>query len=297
VLSSLDFAFTYQMQSKQPLQVLGNGGVALRIKAQDGWERTIRLSPPQPLVGPDVTLWFSLNLDAARLLIAAVENETGSRSDWYDFTVVPVVRMAGQQGTRHFDDTFAPTYHLRYDRVHITPDATMSQTQPKLGPVLVRSTRHLGIAGIALPFALARWFGAIGALVAVACAVLLVPSTPAPLQAETRAAKGTAPPAPAGAKAAPSPSPAAAPSAPSPPPTAMPAAMTAPADAPAAPASTIARSSPETLAAIARNLATSAEMSALLADSVTPSSNGADHHGTAPLNHGDAAPAGESSAA
>jgi len=278
VLTSLDFAFNYQMQSKQPLQVLGTGGTALRIKAQDGWERTITLQPPQQLIGPNVTLWFTLNLDAARLVIAAVERETGSHSDWYDFSVVPIVRLAGQQGTRHIDETYAPEYRLRYDRVHITPDATMERTEPKQGPVQVESSRHVVFFGLSIPYALARWLAGAAAIAAMARAVMLVPSKPAPVRnAPLPKSKAAAPP-PVSMHADPPPkeSPAA-----SPPPPAV--------DSPP---------SPETLrAAIARNLAASAEMAALLADSVKASSNGPGHRNNSQSDNGDSSSAGESPAA
>ncbi len=356
VLSSLDFAFKYQMQSKQKLEVLGTGGAALRIKAQDGWERTLTLQPPQQLIGSDVTLWFTVNLDAARLVIAGVEKETGSRSEWYDFTVVPVVRLVGQQGATHIDETYAPEYHLRYDRVHITPDATMDRTEPMTGPVRQESTRHVHFFGMSMSFALARWLAGVAAIAALARAVMLVPSKPAK---EAPAPKANAAPTPAAIKAVPSAkaTPAAAPAkasaevavpphasaaappagwtAPSPasgaeaaaahtppaptiadapqpamatepeapaaaevpPSTPVPAAPPAVAPAPAAHVPADSRPSPETLrAAIVRNLAASAEMAALLADSVKASSNGGGHHNNHPSDDSDSS-AGESPAA
>ena len=369
VLSSLDFAFKYEMQSKQKLEVLGTGGAALRIKAQDGWERTLTLQPPQQLIGPNVTLWFTLNLDAARLVIAGVEKETGSRSESYDFAVVPVVRLVGQQGTQHIDETYAPEYHMRYDRVHITPDATMDRTEPKTGTAQEESSRHVHFFGISMSFALARWLAGVAAIAALARAVMLVPSKPA---TEHPAPKAKAAPAPAAIKAVPSakatsaavapstaveapaaapakasaevaaPPPASAaappagwtapppatsgaeaaaahtppaptiadapqsavaaePAAPAaadvPPPTPAPAVPPPVAPAPAAHVPADSRPSPETLrAAIARNLAASAEMAALLADSVKAASNGGGHHNNHQSDDGDS-PAGESPAA
>ena len=268
VLTSLDFAFNYQMQSKQKLEVLGTGGAALRIKAQDGWERTLMLQPPQPLVGPDVTLWFSVNLDATRLVIAGVEKETGSHSDWYELSVVPVVRLVGQQGTQHIDETYAPEYHLRYDRVHITPDATMARTEPKAGPVQEQSLRRLHLLGVSISYALARWLGGLTAIAALASAVMLVPSKP---KAEAPAPKRK--------------------------PTAAPASANVAVPAPPLAARFELPPSPGTLrTAIQRNLAASAEMAALLADSVKASSNGGGRRNNGQREEGESS-AGESSAA
>ncbi|TAK57172.1 MAG: hypothetical protein EPO22_12640 [Dehalococcoidia bacterium] len=338
VLSSLDFAFKYQMRSERKLEVLGTGGAALRIKAQDGWERTLMLQPAQPLIGSDVTLWFTVNLDAARLVIAGVEKETGSRSEWYDFSVVPVVRLVGQQGAQHIDETYAPEYHMRYDRVHITPDATMERTEPITGPVQEESSRQVQFFGLSLSYALARWLAGVAAIAALARAVMLVPSKPSK---PVVAPKAKAAPAPAAIKAVPAakaapaaeptsatkpvrPAAESAPPAPAPPsppaiaeapppavavepaeptaadvpPTAPPAAAPPPvAPAPAAQVPAEPRPSPETLrAAIQRNLAASAEMAALLADSVKAASNGGGHHNNGHSIDGES-PADESPAA
>jgi hypothetical protein len=325
VLSSLDFAFKYQMQSDRKLEVLGTGGAALRIHAQDGWERTLTLQPSQQLIGPDVTLWFALNLDAARLLIAGVEQETGSHSQWYDFTVVPVVRMVGQQGTQHVDETYAPEYHLRYDAVHITPDSTMERSEPQVGPIQQDSSRRLSVFGFSLSFALTRWLAGVVAIAALARAVMLVPAKPSestpPAKAKTASAKDPArlPAAKAAVKpptaksdapvAAPAPEPKGAdaataatevepaeptaldarPPAPTPPPAVAPGPRRVEAEP---------QLSPETLrAAIQRNLAANAEMAALLAESVSAASNGGGNsHSNGHSSDGDQ-PAGDSSAA
>jgi hypothetical protein len=325
VLSSLDFAFKYKMQSDRKLEVLGTGGVALRIHAQDGWERTMTLQPPQQLIGPDVTLWFTLNLDAARLVIAGVERETGSHSQWYDLTIVPVVRMVGQQGAQHIDETYAPEYHLRYDPVHITPDTMMVRSEPQVGPIQQESSRRLSFLGLSLSFALARWLAGVVAIAALARAVMLVPSKPyqsAPPATSTPApAKDAArPPAAKAAVKPPAARPDARTTAPAPPPKVAEAAPAAAEVEPAEPSAIDAgqpapttppavapdpqrvqaepRLSPETLrAAIQRNLAANAEITALLAESVNAASNGSgSSHSNGRSSEGDE-PAGDSSAA
>lgn len=178
VLSEIDFAFRYEMRSKEPLEVLGFGGSALRIKAQDGWERTIVLQPAQLLAGPQVTMWFTADLNAVRLVIAGVEFATGAQSDWYDLTVIPVVRLAGQQGGAHIDETYSREFNLRYDRVRITPDAELEQTERKTDSTPVEAPRHVSAFGISMEVGFARWAAGVGALVALAGAVLLVLSRP-----------------------------------------------------------------------------------------------------------------------
>ncbi len=178
VLSKIDFGFRYEMRSKEPLEVLGFGGTALRVKAQDGWERTIVLQPAQLLAGPQVTMWFTVDLDAVRLVIAGVEFATGSKSDWYDLTVIPVVRLAGQQGGAHIDETYSREFNLRYDRVRIAPDAELEQTERKTDSTRVEAPRHVRAFGISMEVGFARWAAGIGAIVALAGAALLVLSRP-----------------------------------------------------------------------------------------------------------------------
>jgi hypothetical protein len=140
VLSKIDFGISYEMTSQERLSVLGSGGAAVRIKAQDGWERTIPLLPAQFLSGPKVAMLATLDLDAVRMVIAGVEFETGSKSEWYDLTLIPVIRLAGELGGEPIDETYAPEFRWRYDRTRITPDAAFTQRE-------ARSERDVGRAG------------------------------------------------------------------------------------------------------------------------------------------------------
>jgi hypothetical protein len=267
VLSKIDFGFRYEMRSTEPLEVLGFGGTALRIKAQDGWERTIVLQPAQLLAGPRVTMWFTVDLDAVRLVIAGVEFATGSKSEWYDLTVIPVVRLAGQQAGAHIDETYSREFNLRYDRVRITPDATLEQVERKTHSTRVEAPRHVRAFGIAMEWGFARWAAGIGAIVALGGAALLVLSRPH-VGAASASTTGALP-APAAAKVKRPAEALIANDAPAAPMLASPS-VSAPSPASAAPAMASARE--------ASNSTANAEADALLAASVEPGANGAAPH-------------------
>ena len=188
-LSNIDFGYDYEMRAPQRLEVLATGAAALRIRAQDGWERTIMLQPNEPLAGSRSTMLFTVNLDAVRLVIAGVERTTGAKSDWYDLRVVPVVRLAGQMGAAHIDETYARELNLRYDRVRITPEAApLSRTERKPGNTLVEVTHRAHLFGLSMELGTARWAAALGAIVALVGAALLVAARPKPGAAAASAA-------------------------------------------------------------------------------------------------------------
>jgi hypothetical protein len=308
VLSTIDFGFNYEMRAPQRLEVLASGAAALRIRAQDGWERTIMLQSNQPLSGAKSTMLFSVNLDAVRLVIAGVERTTGAKSAWYDLRVVPVVRMAGQMGAAHIDETYAEEFNLRYDPVRITPEASLSRTESKPGHTLIEMRHQVSAFGFSMGWGIARWTAALCAIVALGGAGLLVisrpaaggaatvtpaaavkpsrasvapkadrpadaatpPVRPAPAPPVEASAASPAPPAPAAATSAPPASPR---TEPPPPPVApaadSPAALSAMPDAIPLHAAPVANEAPAA--------GIHSESDDLLAASVAPSSNGASH--------------------
>jgi hypothetical protein len=192
LLSKIDVGINYELRSPEPLSVMGFGGVALRIKAQEGWERTLAPLPAKFLSGPKVTMWSVVDLDAVRLVIAGVEFATGSKSDWYDLTLVPVVRLAGQLGDAHIDETYAPEFRWRYAPVRITPDDDLARSEKHTERSTVHVTNHAGAFGLMLKVSVARWVLLACTTVALGGAGLLILSVPA----KTRERVGSAAAAP-----------------------------------------------------------------------------------------------------
>lgn len=288
LLSKIDVGINYEMKSAEPLSVLGYGGAAVRIKAQDGWERTLAPLPSQFLSGPNVTLWSTIDLDAVRLVIAGVEYATESKSDWYDLTLIPVVRLAGQVGSEHIDETYAPEFGWRYDRMRITPDAELTRSQKKIARTTVRVPKHVEAFGLSLKVSTARWVALVGAVVALSGALALITIRPqdrsalAPAPAvraasklsstEALTAKAAATvPAPTSVADAASADHAAPPAAPAVngAPSKLPSAGAAPYSPPAVAAPSVTNSAP------ALHSVENAETAALLAASVAPAANGA----------------------
>lgn len=157
LLSRIDFGFSYDMTSQKTLSVTGYGGAALRIKAEDGWERTIALLSAQPLAGPHVTMWATLDLEILRSVISGVEFGTGSHSNWYDLTIVPVVRLTGDLGGEHIDETYGPEFRWRYDAARITPDAALRKSEVHNVQATIQVSRQLHAFGQSMRFSVARW--------------------------------------------------------------------------------------------------------------------------------------------
>ncbi|MBI5288361.1 MAG: hypothetical protein HY873_05270 [Chloroflexi bacterium] len=174
LVSKMDFGFNYEMRSEQPLQVLGYGGAGLRIKAEDGWERTIALQDAQFLSGPKVTLWFTMDMDMVRVIIAGVELTTGSTSDWYDLTVIPVVRLAGDVGGEHIDETYMREFTTRMDPVRLAPGADLEHTQRKIARTSVEAERQVPVGPLSVDFSIARWL-ALAALALMVASDLKLP--------------------------------------------------------------------------------------------------------------------------
>jgi hypothetical protein len=158
LLSRIDFGFSYDMTSPKPINVTGSGGAALRITAEDGWERTIPLLPARPLSGPHVVMWSTLDLGVLRSVISGVEFATGSHSSWYDLTIVPVVRLYGDLGGEHIDETYGPEFRWRYDPARITPNAALSKSDIHGEETLVSVSRTLGVIGTSVRFSVLQWW-------------------------------------------------------------------------------------------------------------------------------------------
>ena len=170
LLSRIDFGFSYDMTSPKPLTVTGYGGVALRIEAADGWERTIALLPSRPLAGSHVTMWATLDLEVMRSVISGVEFATGSHSSWYDVTIVPVVRLTGDLGGEHIDETYGPEFRWRYDSARITPDAALRKSEQHNVPATIQVARQLAVFGLSMRVSVVRWLALMAGLVAAGCA-------------------------------------------------------------------------------------------------------------------------------
>lgn len=122
----------------------------------------------------------TLDLDAVRMVIAGVEFETGSKSEWYDLTLIPVIRLAGELGGESIDETYAPEFRWRYDRTRITPDAALTHSEKHTRRVTLDVPAHVSMFGLSLRMSFARWAALAGAVVALAGAASLAVPPPKP---------------------------------------------------------------------------------------------------------------------
>lgn len=82
-----------------------------------------------------------------------------------------MVRLSGELGKEHIDETYAPEFRWRYDASRITPDVALSRSEPHNEQSSVGVVRHLHAFGLSLPMSLVRWLALIGGMAALVCGV------------------------------------------------------------------------------------------------------------------------------
>lgn len=120
----LEVAFTYRIETKEPVAVVGTGSLKAVLGDGLGWTRTFTLQAPTRFSGAKTTLRGTIDLKRLHVLAARVETATGATIDSFTLSVEPRVQLEGTIGGRPADGAFAPTpLGFRLDVIRLALDA------------------------------------------------------------------------------------------------------------------------------------------------------------------------------
>jgi signal peptidase I len=119
--------FDYELDSTAPADLFGTISADLVIRATGGeWSRTTPLLAPEPFDGTATSRSVTVDLRAAKALIARVEEETGLRGGPYEIVVLMRIDGHGTYLGDPFETSFEAPFALTYNNALITPPAELT---------------------------------------------------------------------------------------------------------------------------------------------------------------------------
>lgn len=172
------FAFDYRLSSAVPASAKGSYQMVAELGDQNGWRRTLELTPKTAFENGAFSATGVLDLGKAQELISILEEQSGVKNERYSVTVRPNVDISGTIGGTPFSDTFAPALSMSLDKIQLKLDAR-SDTENPLTPTAdervqtletrantikllvfsptVEVARVAALAGLGLVIALSGW--------------------------------------------------------------------------------------------------------------------------------------------
>ena len=169
----------YRFSSALAHQVRGTAGLAAKLRSQQGFERTLRLTGRTQFAGDRWHASGTLDLIRLRKAIAAYERTTGIVGDSYTIDVAAHVAVQGVVGGRRVHELLAPTpvsFALDSTKLKLLlpeqPDAPDPLQATVAGSLAGSAPASIGLGGLRLSVRTARTVGVLGAVGAVLVAVL-----------------------------------------------------------------------------------------------------------------------------
>jgi signal peptidase len=179
--SQVDVSFDYHFATQSAFEVRGMQRLVAVLTDNNGWKRTLSLTPEAPFEGDSFTVRGSLSLDAVQDLVDTLEAETGIKRDHHELYLVPEVRASGVVAGQPFSDAFEPRLGFRFDSFNLQmlppgprepdPRAPVQQSSVQLprmeanslpvlgGKLSIGDARRLALFGIVLSVAAGLVFG------------------------------------------------------------------------------------------------------------------------------------------
>lgn len=104
---SVAFGFDYTFEGTGTDALGGSYQLVAELGDQNGWRRTLELTPETAFAGTAFTAEGVLNLARVDELIAILETQSGVKNDRYNVTISPRVKVAGRINGTPFEDTFS----------------------------------------------------------------------------------------------------------------------------------------------------------------------------------------------
>ncbi len=170
------FTFDYAFETGAASSTIGSYKMVAELGDQNGWRRTVELTPSTNFSGSTFTAEGVLDLSQAQSLISILEEQSGVKNDKYSVTIRPEVEVSGSVKGTPFTDSFAPTLPMSLDKIQLKMDVRSDNETPltprKDGLVSALQTRAntISLLAISLPVSLARVISIAGTGLAVAAA-------------------------------------------------------------------------------------------------------------------------------
>ncbi|MGE3075394.1 MAG: signal peptidase I [Dehalococcoidia bacterium] len=156
------FTFDYEFTSSAASSTNGSYQMVAELGDQNGWRRTIELTPKTNFTGAEFTASGVLNLGEVQSLISILEEQSGVKNDKYSVTIRPEVDVTGSVNGTPFTDSFEPSLPMSLDKVQLKMDARSDDKTPLTpgtdGLVSTLQTRSnmISLLAFSLPVSLAR---------------------------------------------------------------------------------------------------------------------------------------------
>jgi Family of unknown function (DUF5305) len=167
----LDFSYVYQLQGAS--DVTGTMTADLVIRAGDNWSDTMNLVPITPFKGATGALQGSVDFNQIAGLLTQLEEQTGVRAESVDLVITPVVKVQARANGQQINETYSSPLTLAYTSTLITPDATLSFSEPKTITNTTRFDKELGLFGSTISVTSVRPIATLLALITLVPTVLL----------------------------------------------------------------------------------------------------------------------------
>lgn len=101
------FRFAYAFEGANATSIGGTYRLVAELGDQNGWRRTIDLTPETAFIGNEFVAEGVLSLGQVQELIAILETQSGVKNERYSVTVSPKVQVSGRIAGTPFEDTFS----------------------------------------------------------------------------------------------------------------------------------------------------------------------------------------------
>lgn len=174
----------YRLTSTPAAAIAGTEATALRITGPTGWSRTIPLTAPRPFTGTRAGAAVTLDLPSLQRLLAQVQRQTGvSAGSAYGLAVVADVHVRGRLAGTPIHQSFKPALSFQLEPLQLQPGSGSAGASPgqssfsprRRGTVPTATTAPavLGVAGVSVSIATARWLALAGLLAALGAGLLV----------------------------------------------------------------------------------------------------------------------------
>ncbi len=117
---AVEVSIQYRFAAAEPHAVAGNYRVVARITGENGWRRTLPLTPRTDFTGDGFKAQVPLQIADLQYTIATTEHETGVTGRSYKVAIVPEIELAGTLAGQELKERFAPALTFAMDPLQLT---------------------------------------------------------------------------------------------------------------------------------------------------------------------------------
>jgi signal peptidase I len=130
----VNVGFDYKFSSEAPASVSGTYQLVAELSDQNGWRRTLELTPVTSFQGVSFSASGVLSLSGAQEMIDVLETQTGVKNERYTVTFDPRVRVTGKVGGIGLDQAFAATLPMQLDAIQLRMSPVSADSKDPLSP-------------------------------------------------------------------------------------------------------------------------------------------------------------------